>query len=69
MERCIREVKARGNASNPWAVCQHSVGCALPRKPRRMRTSGQTLETMPEMEEAIHRLLEENRETIIRLNP
>ena len=30
VERCIQDIKARGDTSvNPWAVCQSSVGCAL----------------------------------------
>lgn len=27
MERCIKEVKAKGGAVNPWAVCTASIGC------------------------------------------
>lgn len=25
-ERCVKDVKAKGKASNPWAVCRASMG-------------------------------------------
>ena len=30
LERCIKEVKAKGTARNPWAVCTASIGCRFP---------------------------------------
>lgn len=31
VEQCIQDIKAKGDTNvNPWAVCQSSVGCALP---------------------------------------
>ena len=34
LERCIREVKAKGTARNPWAVCTASIGCRFPASKR-----------------------------------
>lgn len=32
LERCIRDVKAKGEGVNPWAVCQASIGCKKPHR-------------------------------------
>ena len=26
LERCVKKVKAKGNARNPWAICRASMG-------------------------------------------
>ena len=34
LERCIKEVKAKGGKVNPWAVCTASIGCRFPASKR-----------------------------------
>lgn len=35
LERCVRKVKRKGGAKNPWAVCKAAVGKKKTKKKRK----------------------------------
>lgn len=37
LERCVRKVKAKGTAKNPWAVCVKSTGLKPHHKKKRKK--------------------------------
>jgi len=40
IERCIQQLKQEDRGVNPWAVCQSSIGCALPHRSQQQEDEG-----------------------------